>query len=117
MLFLLADDSTPDAGDPPTGAPTSLSGQTYGASRLRLLWTNADVTAYTKIYREFGTCPQTSPTVIGTVNPGITSFDSNIEVIRPIAEFDISFVVRHYKNGQLSDPSNCYADDAETVPG
>lgn len=119
MLFVMGSQpGDAPTGDPPSGAPTSLLVEGYGGpTKARLTWANADSTAYTRIYREYSSsCPQVTPILIDTVNPGETSYDSNVEIVIPAEEDDVTFVVRHYKNGQESAVSNCRQADAVTVP-
>ncbi len=114
MFFVLNGEEY--TGPPPSGAPTSLVVTTYGGPvKARLSWSNTDSTAYTRIYYGSGGCPIATPVMLDAVGPGITSYDSLIEMTVPADADDISFVVRHYKNGQESGSSNCLSIDSDSI--
>ena len=105
-VFAVKGAAAADPGPGPTGPPTGLSvvnGGTEVSPLARIHWTNGDATAYTRIYKRVSNCSG-AESLLTTVNPGITSFDSSITVAA-------GFLVSHYRNGQESAKTSCVAWD------
>lgn len=89
LLLMGADDVT--AGDPPSGAPTSVATTTYAGVLIRVTWTNADATAQTAVYlQQVG-----EDILLGYADAGATSYDTG-------AADAGTYGCAHFKNGQYS---------------
>lgn len=101
--------ATPGAG--PSGPPTSPSFSFYeesepGNGKIRVQWVTGDATAYSRVYSAPG--PGGSfigATFKGSVNPGITSFDTDLDSCSveidctPATTNDFTLFVTHFKDG------------------
>lgn len=99
-------------GPGPSDPPTGLEVDTYPNDtpppppKARLSWTNGDTAAYTRVYQRTTTCAG-AESLLTTVNPGQTGFDSEVTV-------DTGFLISHYLNGQESTKMACVLFTAPT---
>lgn len=109
MALLFAMSGTPaDEGDPPSGAPSSVSVSIYGANYWRVHWDNGDATAYTRVYYGDVGSDWSASTLVNAELPGVTASDTGLDAgdapLGPLeTDDDYRFFVRHFKNGELSD--------------
>ena len=94
------------SGPGPTGPPTSPFTSEHGSpAKYRIHWSNGDATAYTRIYQN----SSVPVNLLGTENPGRTSFNSALLV----SGDPYNLILTHFKNGQESADTPLTADDEE----
>lgn len=93
-----------DTGAGPSGSPSSLAAGTPTTTTMPLTWTNSDVTAQTRIYRD--------GVVVHTVGPGIAAWTN--DSLSPDTEYN--WQLDHYKNDQPSGKSNLIVESTDALP-